>query len=127
VLKSNEPPPENRSPTGQIGPYWLYLLSLLTTCGGILLFYIPSFLSLLAIVYNLRRYFALLHSLFWGSAYFTASCLRQHKQKNIVASCVAVNNIECQTLILSGSISKNMLLPRHIGRFLFPGAGHFYQ
>jgi len=25
VLKSNEPPPENRSPTGQIGPYWLYL------------------------------------------------------------------------------------------------------
>jgi hypothetical protein len=66
VLKSNEPPPENRSPTGQIGPYWLYLL------------------SLLAIVYNLRRYFALLHSLFWGSAYFTASCLRQHKQRQVV-------------------------------------------
>jgi hypothetical protein len=57
---------------------------------------------------------------------FTASCLHQHEQKITVASCVAVNNIVCQVVILSSSISKNMLLLRHIGRSLFPCAGHFY-
>jgi hypothetical protein len=109
VLKSDKPKSENRSMAGHIGPY--------SFC----------FLSLLVISYNLRRFFRSFTSLFRGSAHITASCLHQHQQKNAVASCVAVNNLECQAVIFSGSLSKNMLLLSHIDRFLFPCAGHLYQ